>query len=150
MFHPFGALLLPYLWQPTNLVLLGLLEQILYAKFYTFQSPPHYMGLSSPLDGPVEWRFDSFLEKCTPINRLTRVINVVGARGISLVVSLLERSVPHLSCHSFYINLLLYLSFFTFHSKFTIIALLSPLIYKHTIYLVHSSSTSFLVLFFNW
>ena len=49
----------------------------------------------------------------------------------------------HLPCHSLYINLPPPHSFSTFLRNFTIRALLSPLPDKHTVHLVHPSSTPF-------
>ena len=47
MFHPSGAPSLPYLWQPTNLVLSGLLEWIHHAKFCTLHLSCLIMSFAS-------------------------------------------------------------------------------------------------------
>ena len=72
-----------------------------------------------------------------------RVINVVGTRGIYLVVNLLERRVP-----SSFVSFPLYkpassLFIFYFPQNFSTRTLPSPLSDKRTIHLVHLSSTSF-------
>ena len=96
-----------------------------------------------------EWtdpRSDSSICLLRNIPSLTgwpRVINVVGTRGIYLVVNLLERSVLSSSVPFPLYNLPPPHSFSTFLGNFTIRALLSPLSDKHTIHLVQPASTPF-------
>ena len=92
----------------------------------------------------------SLLRDVPRLTNWPRVINFVGTHGDHLVINLLEQSVPSFSCHSIYINLPLYPSFFTFHIKSMIKAQSSSLTSKQTVYLVHPSSTPFLLPIFNW
>ena len=72
-----------------------------------------------------------------------RVINVVGTRGIYLVVNLLERSVPSSSVSFPLYKLASSSLIFYFPQNFSTRTLPSPLSDKRTIHLVHPSSTSF-------
>ena len=91
------------------------------------------------------WSDDSIclLRNIPSLTSWPRVINVIGIRGIYLMVNLLEQSVP-----SSFVSFPLYKStssllIFHFPKKFSIRALPSLLSDKHTIHLVHPSSTPF-------
>ena len=106
-------------------------------------APSLYGSMISEWTDPWSDGSICLLKNIPSLTSWPRVINVVETRGIYLVVNLLERSIPSSS-----VSFPLYKPassslIFHFPQKFFIRALQSPLLEKHTIHLVHPSSTPF-------
>ena len=116
---------------PSSIILPSLVAPSLYGSMISEWTDPWS-------DGSI-----CLLRNIPSLTNWPRVINVVRVRGIYLVVNLLKQSVS-----SSFVSFPLYKPassslIFHFPQKFFIRALSSPLSEKHTVHLVHLSSTPF-------